>query len=570
MSRINPLRGLRRQLLPSRREGYSLFSPLNNHHRGVPLKKTISLSSSPIRYSSTSSVDWRGSDGSDSGTEENDATLSQLLPEYLKFAKEGDPSSQYALSMCLLMKYLSLTTDTSLQDSRTHDSLEASSDVSPPKEVKRSHFFKWVRQERERLKSENMEQSFNAEAEDEHHFLEEAVRFLQQSSDAGYHESTYLLGALLFEGYYKFESVEGRSKEDELKGLQLLWKAATGYTVPYSFLLSPTQDGVLSMLHANEQMIHEPREENPFALFDLATAYYSGSEFLGIESNSDVALSLYVRAANKNNDTDAMFWAGYIYWSLYSQKLQHVLKAPPPPTFLADGAGDVLSKEPADYEQYSEAFTIQSEEELEEEVRQVGELRERALDWLSKAASKSHSEALHFLGSVHFEAKDLENALKYMEKAGELGHQRALHILGDWYSQGKSLPPFLPADYRKALRYYDRASVATGYNNGENTEKVDQLRALSFINKGSMLMKGLGCKRDTRKAFESYQRAMQLGSAEACWRLYDMFRLGIGVPKNEERAKHYLNQAVALQKEMMDNKNLEMPTSSHHQILTPT
>ena len=49
-----------------------------------------------------------------------------------------------------------------------------------------------------------------------------------------------------------------------------------------------------------------------------------------------------------------------------------------------------------------------------------------------------------------------------------------------------------------------------------------------------------GLPKDPRKAFETYNKAAELGSKEAWRNLAAMYFIGDGVPKSEETARHIM------------------------------
>ena len=147
-----------------------------------------------------------------------------------------------------------------------------------------------------------------------------------------------------------------------------------------------------------------------------------------------------------------------------------------------------------------------------------------ACQWYAKAAAQGHYAGL--------------SILKQLAAQGEAAAQ---YRLGDMYKEGKGVP----RDGDIACQWYAKAAATF-------KEAAEQGDAEAQFCLGDMYKEGKGVPRDGAgarqwytKAAATFTKAAEQGDAEAQFRLGDMYKKGIGVPRNGDIACQWYAKAAA-------------------------
>lgn len=170
--------------------------------------------------------------------------------------------------------------------------------------------------------------------------------------------------------------------------------------------------------------------------------------------------------------------------------------------------------------------------------------RENGIEWLKKGVESNSTEAMLMLSKIYLvseedmdynEFKSYRNigkGLDLLQKAANHGDGEAYWRLGNEYYYGENVDK----DDNKFFEY-SKKSFELGYADGAN-------------NLGAAYMKGIGCKKDIKKAIAIWEKAVKFGCGYTAYNLYRLFRLGVPneVPINydREKAKYYLLQGAKL------------------------
>jgi TPR repeat protein/predicted Ser/Thr protein kinase len=164
-----------------------------------------------------------------------------------------------------------------------------------------------------------------------------------------------------------------------------------------------------------------------------------------------------------------------------------------------------------------------------------------AFNWFKKSAEQGHLTAQTRLASMFYYGdgteQDYERSLEWFQKGEQFQNSGSLDGLGLHHYYGNELDQ----DYEKAFEYFKNAA------HSENAS------ANSMKNLGVFYQYGAdSIKPDKQQAFEWYQKASNLGSHDAMWRLGTMYANGEVVEKNPETAgEWYLKSAILGNKEAM-------------------
>jgi hypothetical protein len=125
------------------------------------------------------------------------------------------------------------------------------------------------------------------------------------------------------------------------------------------------------------------------------------------------------------------------------------------------------------------------------------------------------------------ETTDIDTKIESLEKSASLGNTDAMYFLGEIYFQGIGVE----SDHIKAAEYLEKAC------NGGNS------KAFSLYAK--MLFLGDGVYQDYDES-ASYFYTLTESDSEACYVYAIMANLGLGMPRNVDRALTYVDKAVTL------------------------
>ena len=157
-----------------------------------------------------------------------------------------------------------------------------------------------------------------------------------------------------------------------------------------------------------------------------------------------------------------------------------------------------------------------------------------AFEYFAKAASFNHPRANYIAGRMLVEGTvgncsktDIEKGLKYLKKAESLNNIACLNVLGQFYLKEKN--------EKLALKYFERA----GSHN--------------FVYAFNNLGKIYEDKKLYDKAFEYYLKSANLDESWACNKIGEMYRLGVGTNMDLKKAFEYYNRALDVPIEFVEN-----------------
>jgi tetratricopeptide (TPR) repeat protein len=170
----------------------------------------------------------------------------------------------------------------------------------------------------------------------------------------------------------------------------------------------------------------------------------------------------------------------------------------------------------------------------------------------------------YILGLNYKKVGNTGEALKSFTQASKTGVTKAFYELGLMYEKGNGVQKNIP----QAIKYYEEAThtnndqergdafVSLGmlYWKGAEDLKQDFDKALQYFksagvhkealyNMGCMYLEGEGIQQSSKIAINFFERAFSLGSLEAYTKLGYIYLKGIGIPKDLEKANHYLSIA---------------------------
>jgi TPR repeat protein len=169
---------------------------------------------------------------------------------------------------------------------------------------------------------------------------------------------------------------------------------------------------------------------------------------------------------------------------------------------------------------------------------------EQAFTFFSQALKAGVKKAFYELGLMYEKGngvqKNIPNAIKYYEEATKTDDKEradAFVSLGKLYWKGAE---GLKQDFDKALQYFKSAGV----------------HKEALYNMGCMYLEEEGIQKNSRIAIQLFERAFSLGSIEAHVKLGYIYFKGIGIPRDLEKAKHYLDIANTFKKNNIENQKL--------------
>ena len=188
-----------------------------------------------------------------------------------------------------------------------------------------------------------------------------------------------------------------------------------------------------------------------------------------------------------------------------------------------------------------------------------------ALQYLTKAAECGDAEAQNDLGEVYRRGEwgaeiNYSTALQWFRKSDATGYHEGIKNVGKCYQLGQGVA----VDLDKALICYRRAGAKGNlhaiYNSGiiyrKRNQYSDAIRclqeasdkghfnAMDFL--GDMYRDGLGVPRNPKKAFELYQKASDHGVESASVSLARAYENGWGTAKNPAEAFRCMTKVAAI------------------------
>lgn len=150
-----------------------------------------------------------------------------------------------------------------------------------------------------------------------------------------------------------------------------------------------------------------------------------------------------------------------------------------------------------------------------------------AIQWLEKAATKSHPDAPLRLGRLYLEISDHAKARAWFNNAASKGNAEAIYWLGHmaYHGLGEKI------NYPRALASFEKASALGNLN---ATTKLAYMHDT-----------GSGLPQNAARAAELYTKAANGGIPEAQFRLALMYRDGRGVKANAKLAMSLLQASAA-------------------------
>lgn len=160
----------------------------------------------------------------------------------------------------------------------------------------------------------------------------------------------------------------------------------------------------------------------------------------------------------------------------------------------------------------------------------MSELKKRAFSASKVKAEQGDANAQFSLGGIYYQGivaeKDYAKAIEWYTKAAEQGHTEAQYNLGYMYYDGRGVS----VDYAKAYHWFELAA------------EDDDVKAQLYL--ARMNYEGKGVDQNYDKAFQLYKKvADETNHAKAQERVGHMFRRGLGIARNKEMAKYYLEKA---------------------------
>lgn len=147
---------------------------------------------------------------------------------------------------------------------------------------------------------------------------------------------------------------------------------------------------------------------------------------------------------------------------------------------------------------------------------------------MASAGIRPESDDARFNGDRCYSFGDYETAIKYYQRAVNLdaNNVRAISRIGMMYKRGIGVK----RDYKKALDWYAKAA-ATGDAN-------------SIFNVGTFYLGGQGVKRDYNEAMKWFRLASEKGCADADYQMGCLYFAGTGVPQDYRTAVDWFQKAA--------------------------
>jgi len=172
-----------------------------------------------------------------------------------------------------------------------------------------------------------------------------------------------------------------------------------------------------------------------------------------------------------------------------------------------------------------------------------------AVAWLKRSAEHGDADSLYLLSEIYEQgsgvAQDKRLSWKYLLEAAEHGHALSAARVGIAYATGTSGPGI---DHDAALHWLklavDQATKDLGFMPDEAGTFRSRQLALARYHLGMILLAGDKANQDVARAIELFWYASEHDCAVSTNELGQVYRLGIGVPRNYSKAVGFYQAAA--------------------------
>ena len=169
--------------------------------------------------------------------------------------------------------------------------------------------------------------------------------------------------------------------------------------------------------------------------------------------------------------------------------------------------------------------------------------------------------------------KDINEAIRLYKLSAKQGNVSSFVALGQKYSRGVGVPKSYKKAYLNFIKAGDNSHALDGlgtlYRLGEENFKANFKKAIEYYTKSiklddknpfplfhlaQMYFKGYGFeKRNIPKAIDLYTKSAEKGNPEAAEKLSEIYELGIGVDKNNQKALYWIERIKNIPKYAEEN-----------------
>ncbi len=161
----------------------------------------------------------------------------------------------------------------------------------------------------------------------------------------------------------------------------------------------------------------------------------------------------------------------------------------------------------------------------------------KGIDLLEKSAAQGNADALWYLGELYLKGeqvkKDETKALQYWEKSASQGDAEKQLLLGHKYSgvQQYLKEPKIQVDFSKAIEWYEKSA--------------QKGNAKAQLELAEMYRDGVGVPKNTAKAIEWYRKSASQGDVPSLISIAYFYNIGEGVAQNLVYSYAYYNLAAS-------------------------
>lgn len=160
----------------------------------------------------------------------------------------------------------------------------------------------------------------------------------------------------------------------------------------------------------------------------------------------------------------------------------------------------------------------------------------KRIDWLIRGIESNVSDCMCDMAllciaedSTYQDIHNPQRAIELLKRATRHGSGEAYFSIGNLYYDGE----YLPKNDKKAFENWEKAVEL-------KNDKATSNLAYAYI-------EGIGCEKDEQKGIELYKQAVKYGSGFSAYKLYFCYGTGAwGIEKDKELAKTYLLKAAEL------------------------
>ena len=185
---------------------------------------------------------------------------------------------------------------------------------------------------------------------------------------------------------------------------------------------------------------------------------------------------------------------------------------------------------------------------------------DEAIHYLNQAAELNYHHAMFSLGSYFMTKKQPEKAFELFMKASELGHLKATYMVALAYASGRGVSKDDKLSEMYLKHAADKGDMLSAYQIAATYMKKDprpfveiydylmvaakKKHPLAIHNLGAMFLQGDGVMQDVKTALSFFEQGANLGLPISLFQAAKIYLEGVHVPKNEEKAKNYLEAAA--------------------------